>query len=312
MLKNPSKDPPKKVSVVMCTYNGALYVEEQLNSILQQTYPLLELLVFDDCSTDNTIEIIKAVASGNSIIKLHQNKNNIGFTKNFEQALKGASGDIIAISDQDDIWMKTKIEEMIKAWKQECPLIYCESKLFFDAIPTDPKPHPKWRRFEGTEGRKIFLQNSISGHATLIKKELLQLIFPFEAGVMYDWWIGVVAAYNGGVQYYPKVLVLQRGHENNVTINRTNLEKNEKEEQPAYKKHVIKHLEKFAKTPNLPLDHISFATKFSRSLEESLKKNFHFGLFFFLLQNRKLLFDYKKRMIGIFSHIKHSYRKSFR
>lgn len=297
------------VSVIMCTYNGALYVQEQLNSILGQTYPIAEILVFDDASTDNTTQIVTEIAAKNGVIKLTVNEKNIGFNKNFEQALKAASGNVIAIADQDDIWVDTKIEKMLKAWKEECPVIYCDSILFSDTPPANPKSHAHFRRFEGTDARKIFLFNTISGHAMLVKKDFLPLVLPFTEGVMYDWWMAVTAAYNGGVQYYPEVLVLQRLHENNITAG-SKKEQSVAEKSDAFKKFVIRNCHKFNTTPNMPSSHKEFLNRFHTLMQQSLVKKFHFPLFVFILKHRRLLFNYKKRRIGFFSYLKHSYLRT--
>ncbi|HKG68944.1 MAG TPA: glycosyltransferase [Segetibacter sp.] len=299
----------KTVSVVMCTYNGEAFVEEQLKSILSQTYPVYELLIFDDASTDNTQKIITRAAFIHPLIKVVLNEKNVGFTKNFEQAIKAATGDVIAISDQDDIWVNTKIEKMMKAWNPASPLIYCSSFIFADNPPTNPLP-PKFRQFEGNDARKIFLFNTISGHALLFKKEFVPLVLPFKEGVMYDWWMGVVAAYNGGVQHYNDLLVFHRSHKNNITVNTRNKYK-ESEQRYLHKKLLIEHTQKFVTAPNIPASHKDFLIKYHALLKESLSKTFHFPLFLFMLRNRHLFFSYKRKTVSFISHIKHSYLRTY-
>ena len=299
----------KTVSVVMCTYNGEAFVEEQINSILSQTYPVYELLIFDDVSSDNTVQTIRRIGKEHPVIKLVVNEKNLGFTRNFEQAIKAATGDVIAISDQDDIWMKDKIEKMMNAWKPEHPLIYCDSFIFSDTPPANP-PSPRFRQFEGTDARKISLFNTISGHALLFRKEFLPLVLPFEEGVMYDWWMGVVAAYNGGVQHYPEVLVYHRKHANNATVNSMH-KYSEWEQRHLHKKILIEHSQKFAKAPNILPSHKNFLLVYNKLLKESLERKFHTPLFKFILKNRRLLFSYKRKKIGIFSHIKHSFYRTY-
>ena len=82
----------KSVSVVMCTYNGAKYIREQLDSIINQTYPIFEIIIQDDCSTDETVEIIRKYAESNKTIKLFVNKKQKGVTLNFITALKRQVG----------------------------------------------------------------------------------------------------------------------------------------------------------------------------------------------------------------------------
>ena len=104
----------KTVSVVMCTYNGERFLREQMDSILAQTYPIHEIIISDDCSTDGTIDILREYAAKHTFIKIHQNARNIGFNSNFYHAFNRATGEYIAISDQDDIWFPQKIEEQVK------------------------------------------------------------------------------------------------------------------------------------------------------------------------------------------------------
>lgn len=307
-MKPLSNNPFVKVSVAMCTYNGEAFISDQINSIIGQTYPIYELLIFDDASSDNTVKTIKEMAERFDCIKITVNKKNIGFTKNFEQAIQAASGDVIAISDQDDIWIDKKIEKMLAAWKPSFPVIYCNSVIFSNKPPINPEK-PVFRQFEGTDPRKIFLFNTMSGHAAIIKKEFVKLIVPFTEGVMYDWWIAVVAAYNGGVQHYDEVLVFHRSHARNITVNSMS-KYNEAEQRYLNKKILIKHSEKFANAPNIPASHKKFLIEYSKCLQESLTVRFHKKLFWLIFKNRHFFFNYKKRKFGIISHLKHSYLKT--
>lgn len=300
---------PIKVSVVMCTYNGEAFVSEQILSVINQTYPLHELLIFDDASTDKTIEIITALSLKYTSIKVTVHTKNIGFIKNFEDAIKAATGEVIAIADQDDIWINTKLEKMIKGWKKEHLLIYCNSSLFVDTPPRNPQPS-KHIQFEGMDARRLFLTNTISGHNILLKKELVPLIVPFEEGVMYDWWIAVVAAYNGGVQHYDEILVMHRSHASNITVNA--MTKFSKAEQILlHKKLLIKQTKKFITAPNVPPTHKEFLKEYTRLMEESLSRIFYVPLFLFILKNRYILLNNKKRKVSIISNIKHSYQRTY-
>ena len=92
------------VSVVMCTYNGEKYIREQIDSILQQTYSVDEIIIQDDCSTDGTCEVLYEYQQRYAQKQVIRNKRNIGFNPNFFSAIARAKGDYIAIADQDDIW----------------------------------------------------------------------------------------------------------------------------------------------------------------------------------------------------------------
>lgn len=103
------------ISVALCTYNGGKYIKEQLESIVNQTMPVDEIVVCDDGSTDNTIQIVQTIATQhqNIVFKIIINDTNIGVRRNFEKALSFCNGDIKFLSDQDDIWEPTKVETVI-------------------------------------------------------------------------------------------------------------------------------------------------------------------------------------------------------
>lgn len=101
------------ISVAMATYNGASYVEKQIKSILEQSLPIDELIVCDDCSLDETVKIIEHLSINDRRIKLHINKNNIGYISNFYQAISMTSGKYIFLADQDDVWEYNKVERMM-------------------------------------------------------------------------------------------------------------------------------------------------------------------------------------------------------
>ena len=112
------------VSVAMCTYNGALYIEEQLRSILAQTVPVNEIVICDDGSTDATISVIEKVRKDverlGMRLLLKENRTPLGVNANFEKAMGLCSGDIIFLSDQDDVWESNKVET-IKRYFEEHP-----------------------------------------------------------------------------------------------------------------------------------------------------------------------------------------------
>lgn len=98
----------KTVSIVLCSYNGEHFLKTQLDSIVCQTYPIHELIIQDDGSTDHTLDIAREYAAQYPFIRVEQHPQNLGFNRNFENALKKATGDFIAIADQDDIWYPEK------------------------------------------------------------------------------------------------------------------------------------------------------------------------------------------------------------
>ena len=97
------------VSIVMATYNGAKYLEAQIQSILSQSYSNIEVIITDDCSTDDSLRIIQQAVKSDPRVKVHRNPENIGFVKNFMGALCHAKGELICFSDQDDFWHEDKL-----------------------------------------------------------------------------------------------------------------------------------------------------------------------------------------------------------
>jgi len=106
------------ISIALCTYNGEKFLREQLDSIALQTLLADELVVCDDCSTDNTLTILERFRERVSFpVHIHQNTRNLGTTRNFEKAIGLCSGDIIALCDQDDVWKPHKLERLAAVFK---------------------------------------------------------------------------------------------------------------------------------------------------------------------------------------------------
>ena len=236
------------ISVVLCTYNGAKYIEAQLTSILAQTYAVAEIIVVDDVSSDDTMAVVERAAARDSRISLSQNTFNIGFTSNFESALQMAKHDYIAISDQDDIWQEQKIEKMMAAIAPEAAAIYCDSVRFTKEIPVNPTKNKSSRHVAGTNVRKLAMYNTVSGHALIIRKSLLEKALPIPSAVYYDWWLALQAVTNGGLQYLDEILVYQRAHDNNVTITKNT---SSKELRNSYRMMLRTYLQAFVQIDSL-------------------------------------------------------------
>lgn len=97
------------VTILMATYNGHKYIQEQIDSILKQTHQNFELIIQDDCSTDSTLDIVNRYAKKDDRIKVYCNEKNLGYTNNFMALLEKAQGEYIFLSDQDDVWLEDKI-----------------------------------------------------------------------------------------------------------------------------------------------------------------------------------------------------------
>jgi len=195
----------RTVSVVMATYNGEKYLREQLDSIIQQTYPIHEIIIQDDCSTDGTITIIEAYIKKYPYVKLFSNDHNVGFNQNFKNAAMRATGDLVAISDQDDIWFPKKIELQVAAIANYdiCCSNYTRGKNLNSARDVDVKYN-----FE----RLLFFPR-ILGHTMLCKKDFIQDNKNWIDGIWYDMGLSYSASINNGITKVEKPLNWHRDHQ---------------------------------------------------------------------------------------------------
>jgi len=201
----------KLVSIAMTTYNGESYIEKQLQSILNQTYNSLEIIICDDCSNDSTVEIIKKYIRIDTRIQLVKNKKNLGFKKNFEQAISLCTGDYIALSDQDDIWKNNKIEKLLsKIGKHD--LIHSAVSLIDEKGKIISNKWVKKNNFKYNFEKLIF-GTTVTGCTVLFKKNLLKFFYPIPTGEKYhDWWLALLASKSKGITYLDEVLTLYRQH----------------------------------------------------------------------------------------------------
>lgn len=124
----------KTVSIAMTTYNGEKYIERQLRSIFHQTMQPDEIVICDDCSKDNTIDIIRSIVAeygAEKQVRLVENQKNLGYVRNFQQAVGMTSGDFIFLADQDDEWYPYKLERVVKVAKETAAEVICTG---FDLI----------------------------------------------------------------------------------------------------------------------------------------------------------------------------------
>ena len=199
----------KRVSVVMCTYNGERYLREQLDSIVQQTYPIYEMIVQDDCSTDETMVIVCDYARRYPFIKVFQNEFSLGINQNFLTAIQRATGDFIALSDQDDVWDCHKIEWQLASMGDA--LLSCGfSKPFVSG--QDIQVHFD-ERIPNLRPERLIYASAVAGHTQILRRDLLGKIPNLDEGLkifMYDQLFQVVAALYGSISFCDQILVNQR------------------------------------------------------------------------------------------------------
>ncbi|WP_111671065.1 glycosyltransferase [Algoriphagus litoralis] len=205
------------ISIGLCTYNGAPYLRQQLDSLVQQTYPSLEIRIRDDQSEDETVAIIKEFQARFPNIHLVQNPVRMGLQKNFEAVFTDCQGEFIAPCDQDDIWLPHKLERIHQAIGMH-QIAYHDSLLIDEhGRSLEFRMSDKFRLKSWNRQSAFLLFNCISGHSMLFNKQLLNYALPFPEQGFYDHWLAFVALESGSIKYCPEVLVKYRQHQSNQT-----------------------------------------------------------------------------------------------
>jgi len=219
------KDNKLKVSVLLATFNGEIYIREQLDSILEQEESVDEIVICDDGSTDGTMEILCSYQKKYpELIKVYQNNVNKGYAKNFWDSIKLTTGDVVIFSDQDDIWMKSKVYEIksvfknnkhVKALNTAYKLIDSSGKI----IHTYKDAH----YFNDNKLRQISFKQFVKspkfpGMSMAIRKDLYtkDTAYKDEYLLAHDWYLNQQAAYQKGLFFLNKPLALYRQHSNNL------------------------------------------------------------------------------------------------
>jgi glycosyltransferase involved in cell wall biosynthesis len=203
------------VSIVMATYNGERFLRIQLDSVFEQTYSNLEVIVMDDGSSDQTVAILREYEHDHANMQLHVNEKNIGHIKTFEKGIILSRGNFIALCDQDDVWDKKKIEILMDQIK-DFGMAFCDSafidedgNLMHQNI-SDIKNLATYKNCE-----PFIIGNCISGHASIFTRQIALSAIPFPPEIIHDWWLAFVASSRGTVSFVNEVLVSYRQHSAN-------------------------------------------------------------------------------------------------
>ncbi|GMQ31711.1 glycosyltransferase [Algoriphagus confluentis] len=205
------------ISIGLCTYNGAEFLREQLESLVHQSYRPLEIRVRDDQSKDDTLSIIHEFQSKYSFIHLIQNQKRLGLQKNFEAVFRDCQGQFIAPCDQDDIWHPQKLEVLYQ-YIGGHQIAYHDSLLIDEEGKSmDFRMSDKFRLQNWNDQEPFLLFNCISGHSMLFRKTLLSTALPMPDTGFYDHWLAFVALSMGSITFCPEPLVNYRQHQSNHT-----------------------------------------------------------------------------------------------
>jgi glycosyltransferase involved in cell wall biosynthesis len=211
-----------KVSVAMATYNGVHYVSEQLLSIIRQTRQPDEIIIVDDASTDDTVNVLSALCKKNNIhIKLLVNNTNLGVCKTFDRAIRQCSGDILFLADQDDFWYPAKIEKMLDVMTLDHTLGCCISDV--DLADECLKPLGLSMN-ESVLKRGRQLDDRVMGAASCFRSSLIKFATPIPQQVhSHDKWLVTIANYLDCKKLIHVSYQKYRLHENNVVGDVRNL-----------------------------------------------------------------------------------------
>jgi len=226
---NKTENQLSEVSIALCTYNGELFLHEQIESILNQDYAnISEIICVDDNSTDGTWKILQEYAGKYSNFKIFRNSSNLGFIRNFEKALTLTSKKFIAIADQDDIWYPNKISKLVRVIGENF-MAYSDNEYIGSDGITLGKKFSDFRRLSTcTSCLNFVLYNGISGHTILINRDLLKYALPFPDEIPFDYWLAFHAVQYGIIPYVNEPLVSYRQHDNN-TLGAIGIKKNVKD-----------------------------------------------------------------------------------
>jgi glycosyltransferase involved in cell wall biosynthesis len=214
------------LSIALATYNGAVYLKEQLESIAAQTRTPDELVISDDQSTDDTLRLIEEFAATAGFpVRLSVNESNLGTAKNFEKAISLCRGDLIMLSDQDDVWHSDKLEsvERIFEAKPQLSLVFSNAELVDETLRLFDKTLFDLVHFNGEKqrlvksGRALDLQlreNLVLGATVAFRATLKELVLPISGNgpLVHDGWIVLLIAAIGEIDFINRPLLKYRQH----------------------------------------------------------------------------------------------------
>jgi glycosyltransferase involved in cell wall biosynthesis len=214
-----------RISIALCTYNGERYLQEQLDSILSQTILPDEVIICDDQSADSTWSILENFKEQAKFeVCLIKNDENLGSTRNFAKAISLCSGDIVFLSDQDDVWLPCKLEVISAVFDSDQDV----GMVFSDAFVTDeylePYPLSLWQYvgfdenvqsilFQGGLASKLATNSYVTGATMAFRKKWRILLEPFPEVWIHDEWITFVTDLVSHVKFVSQKLIKYRKHE---------------------------------------------------------------------------------------------------
>ena len=214
----------EQIDILMATYNGEKYLKEQIESILNQTYKSIRLVISDDCSKDRTKEILKQYEHDNRI-EVHYHDKNQGYIKNFEYLIKQVKNNIYMLSDQDDVWLPEKVKKSYETLiENNADLVFGDLEVVDENLKTMYKSFNKYMLLDRKIKKYInsykvnYLYNCVTGCTLISKSKWIKEIVPIPTDskyIIHDYWMGLIIALKGKLAYMPEAYIKYRQHGNN-------------------------------------------------------------------------------------------------
>ena len=310
-----------KVDIIMTTYNTEIrFLKEQINSILNQTYRNICLLISDDKSTNTEVQkTLKEYEEKDNRIKVYIQENNLGYIKNFEFLLKESTSDYIMFADHDDIWYENKVEKSLnKLIKDDVDLVYANAEQIDENGQVIKKNYFKYKNIPLINGTdKLAISRCVGiGCSQIFTKSVIEKMLPFTDNVMaHDWLAAFIANENKGISYIEEPLFGYRLHNTNVFGGRNlaqNLKRWKDENGNSYKSYLKYRKENVIDKAYLngakmcleyaqkDQDKIFFniINKYYENIKKSKYINFHFIRFFKYLGGKNLFKKIIKEIIA--------------
>ena len=217
-------DPCPLVSIALATYNAGAYLGEQMDSLLAQSYPHLEIVVSDDGSTDDTRARLARYAAADARVRLLPPQARLGFNGNFARCFAACRGAYISPCDQDDRWHPEKTARLLAACQRHGGAAYCDSTFIDDAgRPLRQQGRARFSELKVMQSDppalRLLFSNCVSGHALMFPRALLAQVGVVPEGGYFDWAIALAARVNDlPLTYLDQPLVAYRRHPAAVTV----------------------------------------------------------------------------------------------
>lgn len=295
MIANNLKNPVPLVSIAMATYNGYTHISEQIKSISAQTYSNWELVIVDDASTDETVELLKVCQQQDQRIQLFFNQQNLGYRETFYKAIEQCTGEYVLFCDQDDYWLPHKLQTLLNN-------IGNHELIFSDSVLVDEKGDSLNIKLSDTVkmqqpgdrlvNRGFVIGNCVWGHTIMFHKDLLKHIGRTDNEHPHDWWFAVVSSLRNQIVFCPQVLNHYRQHASNVTHAIPKGKGTVKGRKRAEYELQLNRLEAMA---GLPFNEDKAFYERWKELSLERQRGFAFALFLFLYKHRKGVFAFKRK-----------------